>query len=338
MKSTFIDDSEFTTSLNATGTLIVDLVALFHQLVKIPETYVKVCNSIISMVSKTIDHVERVDFVADCYTVNISPIKRGEHIQRGESAQITIKSLTSKTAANFKERILRNPENKTRLIELLTQYVSENTNSVMRQLGCGTIFISAEGQCHKIMIGHTSAYTQLESNQPEADTRSILHAEDALQLTTSDVYIYSPSADTDIIVLAVSLLHDESHRVYIADGSGKGLKTFKLSDVTIDDEELRRKHGVTVEEEELRRALIGLYAFTGNDYASSFFRVGKKTAYTQMLSDERNVGLFSELGEFIDVISIEVQLEWAERFVCQLYNKKQCTSVNEARYEMLKKC
>ena len=81
LKSTFIDDSEFTTSLNATGTLIVDLVALFHQLVKIPETYVKVCNSIISMVSKTIDHVERVDFVADCYTVNISPIKRGEHIQ-----------------------------------------------------------------------------------------------------------------------------------------------------------------------------------------------------------------------------------------------------------------
>ena len=115
------------------------------------------------------------------------------------------------------------------------------------------------------------------------------------------------------------MLHDASHRVYIADGSGK---TFKLSDVTIDEEELRRKHGVTVEEEELRRALIGLYAFTGNDYASSFFRVGKKTAYTQMLSDERNVGLFSELGEFIDVISIEVQLEWAERFVCQLYNKK----------------
>ena len=121
----------------------------------------------------------------------------------------------------------------------------------MGQLGCGTIFISAEGQCHKIMIGHTSAYTQLESNQPEADTRLILHARDALQSTTSDVYIYSPSADTDIIVLAVSLLHDESHRVYIADGSGKGLKTFKLSDVTIDDEELRRKHGVTVEEEEL---------------------------------------------------------------------------------------
>ena len=59
------------------------------------------------------------------------------------------------------------------------------------------------------MIGHTSAYTQLESNQPEADTRLILHARDALQSTTSDVYIYSPSADTDIIVLAVSLLHDE---------------------------------------------------------------------------------------------------------------------------------
>ena len=47
-----------------------------------------------------------------------------------------------------------------------------------------------------------------------------------------------------------------------------------------------------------------------------------------MPSDKRNVGLFSELGVFIDDISIEDQLEWAESFVCQLYNKKQCTSVN----------
>ena len=77
--------------------------------------------------------------------------------------------------------------------------------------------------------------------------------------------------------------------MYIADGSGKGLKTYKLSDVNIDDEELRRKHGVTIEEEELRPALIGLYGFTGKDYASSFFSVGKKTAYTQILSDKRNV-------------------------------------------------
>ena len=101
--------------MNTTGTLIIDLVALFHQLVKIPDT-VKVWKSIISMVSKTIDHVERVDFVADSYTVNISPVKWGEHTQRGESAVIRNKSLRSKTAANFKDKILQNPESNTRMI------------------------------------------------------------------------------------------------------------------------------------------------------------------------------------------------------------------------------
>ena len=94
-------------------------------------------------------HVDRVYFVADNYTVYVSPIKKGEHAARGESNSIIIKSLTSKTAANFKERILRNPTNKTRLVELFIEYVTKNSKDVRKQLGCTTIYISAEGRCHK---------------------------------------------------------------------------------------------------------------------------------------------------------------------------------------------
>ena len=102
-KSTFkaiiIGDSNFSISLNATGTLVIDLVSLFHQLVETKKNnYEQICKRIISMVSTVIDRVERVDFVADNYTKNISPIKKGEHAMRGESDPIIIKSLKSKAA------------------------------------------------------------------------------------------------------------------------------------------------------------------------------------------------------------------------------------------------
>ena len=322
-KSIILGDSYFSTSANATGTVIIDLIALCHQLVNIPDRYDKICALLISMVKKVICDVDRVDFVADNYTVYVSPIKKGEHAARGESNSIIIKSLTSKTAANFKERILRNPTNKTRLVELFIEYVTKNSKDVRKQLGCTTIYISAEGRCHKFTEKETTDYPQLESNQPEADTRLILHARDALQTTDSEVYIYSPSADTDVVVLCVALLHDEKTRVHIIDGSGKRSRVYKLSDITVD--------------EEVSNALIGLYAFTGNDFVSSLFGIGKVKAYKQMMSDRKHLNLFSGLGESIDQFTIEKQLEWAEAFVCKLYSEKQCNTVNEARYELFKR-
>ena len=73
-----------------------------------------------------------------------------------------------------------NPTNKTRLIELFIEYVTKNSKDVRKQLGCTTIYISAEGRCHKLTEKETTDYPQLESNQPEADTRLILHVRDAL--------------------------------------------------------------------------------------------------------------------------------------------------------------
>ena len=80
-KSTFkaiiIGDSNFSISLNATGTLVIDLVSLFHQLVETKKNnYEQICKRIISMVSTVIDRVERVDFVADNYTKNVSAVKK----------------------------------------------------------------------------------------------------------------------------------------------------------------------------------------------------------------------------------------------------------------------
>ena len=55
-----------------------------------------------------------------------------------------------------------------------------------------------------------------------------------------------------------------------------------------------------------------------------------------MTSDEKYVWLFQELGDEIEPVSIEEHLDWMESFVCQVYNEKDYTSVNEARYSIFK--
>ena len=46
----------------------------------------------------------------------------------------------------------------------------------------------------------------VKSNQEEADSKVILHCLDALNDLEAAIIIHSPSADTDIMVLSVSLL------------------------------------------------------------------------------------------------------------------------------------
>ena len=101
------------------------------------------------------------------------------------------------------------------------------------------------------------------------------------------------------------------------------LRVYKLSDISIDEKE--------------KNALLGLYAFTGNDFVSSFFGVGKTTAYEKMVTETQNLDLFSGLGQSLNQNTLECQLERAESFVCQIYREKQHTSVNEARYELFKR-
>ena len=69
--------------------------------------------------------------------------------------------------------------------------------------------------------------------------------------------IRSPSGDTDIIVLAVSLVQ-EREKVYVDNGNGKNRNNIQLRQLAVKDV----------------NSLIGFHAFSGNDYASSFFRKG----------------------------------------------------------------
>ena len=148
----------------------------------------------------------------------------------------------------------------------------------------------------------------------------ILHAQHAVETTAGSVAIRSPSADTDIFVIAVDLL--ASPRVYLDFGIGKHRKGLWLEKIQISDE--------------LKKCLVGFHAFTGNDYVSSFFRKGKSTCYKVMKENNEFREAFASLGDNWNVTE-EISAE-LEKFVCTLYGYNE-GDVNKVRKKIFdKKC
>ena len=161
---------------------------------------------------------------------------------------------------------------------------------------------------------------ELRSNQEETDTKVILHCLNALHEDTSmSVMLRSHSGDTDITVLAVSLLYEHKDRVYLDYGTGKNRKGLWLNHIRMSDSQ--------------RTAIIAFHAFTGNDYVSSFFRKGKKACWKIMVGNAKFEQAFCNVGTNWNVTE---QLSILEEFVCHMYGYKE-NKINNVRTKMFKK-
>ena len=93
------------------------------------------------------------------------------------------------------------------------EVIMKNKVKVFSLIRCEKLFLSVEGSCQ--LVTRTSIYDceDLRTSQEEADTRLILHAQHAIDDFSNSFIIRSPSGDTDIIVLVVSLLFDSKENV-----------------------------------------------------------------------------------------------------------------------------
>eukprot|EP00112_Aurelia_sp_Birch-Aquarium-sp1_P009796 Seg2126.11 transcript_id=Seg2126.11/GoldUCD/mRNA.D3Y31 product="hypothetical protein" protein_id=Seg2126.11/GoldUCD/D3Y31 len=78
-----------------------------------------------------------------------------------------------------------------------------------------------------------------------------------------------------------------------------------------------------------KRALLGMHAFTGNEYLSSFLHNGKQICWNHIKADAQLLELFGNLGDEMHT-SGEVLVN-LEKFVCKLNGEKSMTDVNTAR-------
>ena len=125
--------------------------------------------------------------------------------------------------------------------------------------------------------------------------------------------IRSKSGDIDIVAQFVSNINSITGDIYIENGTGNAKNIFEISDCSLSEEQLR--------------AVMGLHAFSGNDYIACFFRKGKKTCWRT--ASKGFMELFSCLGETYNLDPN--QKDEIEKFVCALYGKPKLKKVNKPR-------
>ena len=245
--------------------LVVDLIAVIRTMTELPQTY-EFTWKFLGSLPKV---YKRVDLVADTYR-EIS-IKNGERQKRRTSARLMIHSPQCKLSREFKN-FLNNGENKTRLIELIFQVISQESSRALQMLRCDKIYCSKESHTVAIDSNGVPDIDDLKSNQEGAGTKVILHFLDALKEPETTAVLRSHSGDTDIMVLAVALIKSDCERIYIDYGNEKNREAICLADILMNENE--------------KDALFGFHPFSGNDYISGFFRKGKSSGSKCMVKTE----------------------------------------------------
>ena len=159
---------------------------------------------------------------------------------------------------NFHE-FLQSGCNKTRLIELLFEYLQLNKEEVLQTLRSDNLVLLSDNSYVVVSRVAVMEDLNLSSDQKEADSKIILHFEN---------FLHRNHGETDIVVLAVGLLQEFNDWAFVVNRSGSNREHCKLSDFEIDIESTS--------------TLLGLHAFTGNDYVSSFFRKGRENCWKVM--------------------------------------------------------
>ena len=264
----------------------------------IPDTY----ESLAWKITKSVPpNCARVDLVADSYD-EIS-IKTSEWQCRGFGDRVEIKSAQSNIPANF-QSFLRNSQNKSRMVEIIFKVIMEKRVKFLTMIKTNELILSTKGNCEVLTHSKVDIISDLVNEFEEADSRVITHAQHVLNTNSQlTVKIRSPSGDTDIVILAVSLIVEGKECVYLESGNDTNKKMLWLGSIEMNN--IKRK------------ALLGFHAFTGNDYVPSFFRKEKMTCWKIIENNDRFEEFFSELGLGLQIDDNITML--AAEYVIRLY-------------------
>ena len=92
----------------------------------------------------------QVDIIADNYRKSVNSIKKCERTLRGESDPIQIASLQSRVPGDFRQKVLRNAENKARLVELIYKLIECNYNELIERLKKEKMVVKGEKLCFEV--------------------------------------------------------------------------------------------------------------------------------------------------------------------------------------------
>lgn len=208
---------------------------------------------------------------------------------------------------NWKE-FLRTDENKRELFKFLANCIV--SVEVEKQI------ISIYGKEVKSILPRDDTSSLAPCTHEEADTRMLLHVQDAVQQGYEKVVIHT--VDTDVLVLAVAVFQ----QLWVAFGTGTQLRY-------IATHEISRSLGPQVS-----KALPVFHTFTGCDTVSCFAGRRKRTALEAWKSYPDVTDAFLTLAHKPSEVS-DVCMEHIESYVVLLYDRTSGKkSVNDAKKQL----
>ena len=131
-----------------------------------------------------------------------------------------IASVKSKLPRDMNQFMLNN-EDKIQFIQFIITFVETNQYLVLQDiLQTDFVVLSGDNDCCLVQLGNVEERYHLTSNQEEADTKVLLNSLGVLNNTDMFVYLRSRSGDTNILVLALSIIRDHKERVFFDYGNG----------------------------------------------------------------------------------------------------------------------
>ena len=177
------------------------------------------------------------------------------------------------------------------------------------------VVVNNEGHCG-------SLNSLMPCNHQEADSRTFIHLLDASTRQGHSKALIK-TVDSDVVVIAIGVFKSlDLVKLYIKIGTARAeIKIISIYEVV---ETLGPNRSA---------ALPLFHSMTGCDSTSSFFGIGKKTAWGIWDSFPELTETLNELTQYPDLFSkTSEQMEHLERFVVLLYSKGSgCKRVNEAR-------
>ena len=303
-----------------TTAVIIDAMAMLQTLVMVPDRFSELADMVMTRILIEAGEAARTDFVGDQYPAN--SIKNTERNKRGRDGEIVINITNGQQFCPRQWRkFMAKGSNKTGLLNFLAREWSQNA-VYAEKIKERTLFITHGDNCTKLSAsdGTITACTVLElcSNQEEADTRMLLHANHASQ--NGHQHIAIRSSDTDVEVLACYYQAVIAADITLISGTKSRSRIVSIRQVC---EKLGR---------EICEVLPSLHAITGCDSVSAFATKGKKKALDIVQLNPALRQIVSSLGERLP--PNEEDLKKMERFVCALYNDPRCNDVNELRYKL----
>ncbi|KAG1688828.1 Hepatic leukemia factor [Nymphon striatum] len=238
---------------------VLDSAAVVHMLsVNAVGTFIEYANSVfLPHVVKQLENCQRIDVVWDTYLPN--SIKESTREKRGKGVRRKVLGK-NKIPGNW-NAFLCDPTNKQELFSFLSDIIAtaELPSGKVVAITCGEK-VEMNGGVHLM-----ETY-----DHEEADTRILIHLQDALQHGATTCLVRT--VDTDVIVILIGKFYYllticPSAEIWVAFGTGKDFRYININAVA-------QALGI-----EISTSLPIFHSFTGCDTVSSFYGRGKKTAW-----------------------------------------------------------